>query len=197
MNRLWPHETSGISDELFVRGKVPMTKEEIRSVSLSKLRLNKKDTFIDIGAGTGSMTIEAGMRITEGKVFAIERKVEGIQLITENAKRFSLENVDIIHGIAPKDIWHLPKMDKVFIGGTGGNIKDIFDWMDEKLVSNGRVVMNFITIENLYKSIMEIKSRNYIDMDVINISVTKGRSISNITMMEGQNPIYIISARKE
>lgn len=197
MNKLWPHETSGISDELFVRGKIPMTKEEIRTVSLSKLRLNSEDIFIDIGAGTGSMTIEAGIRINEGKIFAIERKLEGVELIKENAKRFSLENINIIHGTAPADIWDLPKMDKIFIGGTGGNIKEIFDWMDEKLVSNGRVVMNFITIENLYKSIMEIKSRKYIDMDITNISVTKGRSISNITMMEGQNPIYIISARKE
>lgn len=197
MNKLWPHETSGISDELFVRGKIPMTKEEIRTVSLSKLRLNSEDVFIDIGAGTGSMTIEAGIRINEGKIFAIERKLEGVELIKENAKRFSLENINIIHGTAPADICDLPKMDKIFIGGTGGNIKEIFDWMDEKLVSNGRVVMNFITIENLYKSIMEIKSRKYIDMDITNISVTKGRSISNITMMEGQNPIYIISARKE
>ncbi|WP_026894571.1 precorrin-6Y C5,15-methyltransferase (decarboxylating) subunit CbiT [Clostridiisalibacter paucivorans] len=197
MSRLWPHETSGVPDELFIRGDVPMTKEEIRAVSLAKLRLNKEDVVLDIGAGTGAMTIEIGLKVERGRVFAIERNLHGIDLIKRNAENFGLRNVKIIHGIAPKDIWSISKVDKVFIGGTGGNIEEIFDWMDEKLVSNGRVVMNFITIENLYKSIMELNARDYIDVNIINIAVSKGRKLSNVTMMEGQNPIYVISARKE
>lgn len=193
----WLYETGGIPDELFIRGKVPMTKEEIRSVSLSKLRLCTKDIVIDIGAGTGSMAIEIALKARKGKVFAIEQNNEAVELIHKNKEFFGVKNLEVIYGRAPDALENLPKIDKVFVGGTGGNIKTIFNWMDKALVSKGRVVLNFITIENLYQSMTELQSRSYEDMEVTQLSVSKGRKISNITMMQGQNPIYIISARKE
>ncbi len=196
-NKQWDYETGGIPDERFIRGKVPMTKEEIRIVSLSKLRLHTTDVVLDIGAGTGSMTIEAALKVKEGKVFAVEQNLEAVQLIYQNQKLFGVENVKVVRGKAPDALRELPMIDKIFVGGTHGNMKGIFDWMEEGLTSKGRVVMNFITIEHLYQSMIEFQSRDYQNIEVIQISVSKGKKINNITMMKGQNPIYIISARKE
>ncbi|RKD30598.1 precorrin-6Y C5,15-methyltransferase (decarboxylating) subunit CbiT [Thermohalobacter berrensis] len=186
-----------IPDSEFIRGNVPMTKEEVRALTIGKLRIRPKDIILDIGAGTGSISIEAALFAKEGIIYSIERKQEGIKLIEKNIKLFNIKNIKLIKGIAPNDLGNVPMVDKVFIGGSGGKIKEIFDWVDDNLKSHGRLVINVITIENLYKALEQIKRRKYKNIEVVQIAVSKGENIGNLTMMKGQNPVYIISADKE
>lgn len=187
--------TPGISDDMFIRGNIPMTKEEVRVITLSKLRLKEDDVVIDIGAGTGSITIEASLIAKKGKVYAVEQKQEGIYLINENLKKFGIENVEIMEGKAPDIIGDI-YIDKAFIGGTGGNIKEIFEWLNNHLNIGGRVVINAITIENVYKAKKYLKENNYLNIEVIQAGISKGREVGNLTLMEAQNPIYILSGEK-
>ncbi|RBP41559.1 precorrin-6Y C5,15-methyltransferase (decarboxylating) subunit CbiT [Garciella nitratireducens] len=195
-NRGWEYETGGIPDERFIRSKIPMTKEEIRAISLSKLRLGITDKVLDIGAGTGSMSIEAALKVKKGKVFAIEQNLEAVKLIQQNQVLFEIENIEVVYGKAPEALKKIPRVDKIFVGGSHGKIEEIFDWMDSGFLSKGRVVMNFITLENFYQSMMELESRNYHEIEVVEVFISKGKKINHTTMMKGQNPIYIISARK-
>ena len=192
----WNYRTAGIPDCLFKRGNVPMTKEEVRTITISKLRLNKDNKIVDIGAGTGSISIEAALIANEGTVYAVERKREGIQLIKENTSLFQVKNIFIIEGEAPEVLSEIGKVDRVILGGTGGNIKGIFEWVENNLKSGGRIAANMITIENLYKSLELMKSGSFDNIEVINLSVSKGKNVGNLTMMESRNPIYIIYADK-
>lgn len=187
--------TPGMPDDMFIRGNIPMTKEEVRVITLSKLRLKEDDVIIDIGAGTGSITIEASLIAKKGKVYAVEQKQEGIYLISENIKKFGIENVEVMEGKAP-DIISDIYIDKAFIGGTGGNIKEIFDWLNNHLNIGGRVVINAITIETVYKAKKYLKENNYLNIEVIQVGISKGREVGNLTLMEAQNPIYILSGEK-
>mgnify|MGYP000845574996 CR=1 FL=1 len=196
MNR-WVYATSGIPDNLFKRGKVPMTKEEVRAITISKLRLKNTDLVVDIGAGTGSISIEAALIANEGKVYAVEKNSEGIQLIKENMSIFGMSNIDVVEGVAPEVLTKIGKVDKVVLGGTGGNIIGIFEWVAQNLKPTGRIVVNAITIENLYKSQELMKSSGFENIEVICVSISKGRTVGSLTMIEAQNPIYIISADKK
>ncbi len=193
----WAYATAGIPDSLFKRGKVPMTKEEVRAITISKLRLRKTDVIADIGAGTGSISIEAALVANEGKVYAVEKNKEGIQLINENINIFGVNNIDVIEGVAPEVLCQIGKVDKVILGGTGGNIIGIFDWVANNLKLGGRIVANAITIENLYKSLELMKSGEFDNIEVTSVSIAKGKAIGSLTMMESQNQIYIISADKK
>ncbi|WP_425446720.1 precorrin-6Y C5,15-methyltransferase (decarboxylating) subunit CbiT [Dethiothermospora halolimnae] len=193
----WKYDTYGIPDDMFIRGKVPMTKEEVRSITMSKLRLNKDSTIVDIGAGTGSVSIECGLFAKKGMVYAIERKDDGVNIINENINKFKLSNVKVIKGLAPGILDNVPKIDRAIIGGSGGKLVEIFDWLDKNLKKEGRLVINLITIENIYKALDLIKSRGYTDIDVAQINVSKGRFIKEYTLMEGNNPVYVISAEKK
>lgn len=187
----------GIEDEEFIRGKVPMTKSEVRAVTISKLRLSNDSTIMDIGAGTGSISIEAALYAGLGKVYAIERNDEGIKLIKENMKKFNVTNLELIHGLAPDDLPTEIKFDAIIIGGTGGNMELILKYASQHLKSGGRLVLNLITIENMYKALQYIKENDFENKDLVQMSVSKGRFIKDITMMESNNPIYIISATKQ
>ncbi len=194
----------GISDSCFLRGQVPMTKEEIRTLSLSKLRLEPGSILYDVGAGTGSVSIEAALILEEkacrtkagGKVYAIEKNPEGVRLIRENREAFGVSSLEIVPGTAPEAFASLEKPTHVFIGGSGGRLLEIIEAVREKN-AEARFVINAITLETM-EQIGRLRERfpEYEEMEIIQVSVSRSRTIGGYHMMTGENPIYIISFGK-
>lgn len=187
------HSTHGVPDNMFVRGQTPMTKQEIRAISLAKLMINNDDIIYDIGAGTGSVSIEMSLRATYGFVYAIEMDTDAIDLIKQNKEKFGALNIKIISNKAPDGLEELPPPQKVFIGGTKGNLNAILDCVYKKN-ENTVVVINAITLETLNEAVNYYKNNEKYDTEIINVSISKSRKIGNYNMMTGQNPIFIISA---
>ena len=181
----------GMSDESFVRGKVPMTKEEIRILSVAKLQLTEDSIVYDIGAGTGSVSMECARLCTNGTVYAVERNPEGIALIRENSKKLRLSNVKAIEGLAPEALMDLPAPTHAFIGGSAGNMGEILDVLRAKNPSV-RIVINTIALESISEVMQLLKERGY-DADIVQISAAKSRVLGRYHMMTGLNPVYIIT----
>ncbi|TZE81903.1 precorrin-6Y C5,15-methyltransferase (decarboxylating) subunit CbiT [Calorimonas adulescens] len=188
--------TPGIPDEYFVRGNVPMTKEEIRILSISKLRLKEDSVIWDIGAGTGSVSVEAALISKRGVVYSIEKEEEGIKLINENIKKFNVENIVVVAGLAPDVLLDLPSPDRIFIGGAGDKMYQTFKTALTKLKRDGIIVVNGITLDTAYSAHRYFKQNKYkVETICVNISVSK--EAGNKTMMIARNPVYIITAEKE
>ena len=181
----------GMSDECFVRGKVPMTKEEIRILSVAKLQLTEDSIVYDVGAGTGSVSMECARLCTNGTVYAVERNPEGIALIRENSKKLRLSNVKAIEGLAPEALMDLPAPTHAFIGGSAGNMGEILDVLRAKNPSV-RIVINTIALESISEVMQLLKERGY-DADIVQISAAKSRVLGRYHMMTGLNPVYIIT----
>ncbi|MGB9779780.1 precorrin-6Y C5,15-methyltransferase (decarboxylating) subunit CbiT [Caldanaerobacter sp.] len=193
---MWEYVVPGISDEYFEKGNFPMTKEEIRVISISKLRLKRDSVVWDIGAGTGSVSIEAAILSKEGTVYAIEKEEEGIKLIEKNASKFAASNVVTVLGEAPEALFSLPQPDRVFIGGSGEKLQDILKVVDEKLQIGGILVANAITLETTWFLTNFLKKRPY-KVEVLSINVAVSKKAGDKTMMIARNPIYIITGQKE
>lgn len=191
--------TFQIADDAFLRGKVPMTKQEIRTLSLAKLGLTQGAVLYDIGAGTGSVAVEAALQCVEGAVYAIEKKPEGISLILENQKKFGVENLIVTEGEAPEALAGLLAPTHAFIGGSGGRLLDIIGAVREKN-REVRFVLNAVTLETLAQTerIKEVFPE-YRDMEIVQVSVSKSRALGDYHLMQAENPVYIISfgGRKE
>lgn len=185
-----------IKDEEFLRGEVPMTKEEIRSLSILKLELDKDSIVYDIGAGTGSVSIEMALNLEKGKVFSIEKNQKGIDLINENKKKFKADNIEVIKGVAPKVLDSLLKPTHAFIGGSSNKLKDIIKTLLDKNPEI-KVVINAITLETLLDALNCIKEFNVKDIDITQVTISKNKKLGNYNLMTGQNPIYIISFKGE
>ena len=185
----------GIRDEEFIRGKAPMTKEEIRTVSLSKLQLPKDAICYDVGAGTGSLSVEMALRAFDGEVYAIEKKDEAADLILENKMKFAADNLEVIKGEAPEALKSLPAPTHVFIGGSSGNLSQIVDLLMEKN-PKVRIVINCITLETVGEALQVIKIQQFTETDIVQISAARSKEIGRYHMMMGENPIYIITCQK-
>lgn len=181
---------SGIFDKEFLRDKVPMTKEEVRAIILHKLQLQKNSVVYDIGAGTGSVSVEAAGICEAGRVYAIERKPEAICLLEKNRNRFQAYNVEIIKGEAPDAIEDLPAPTHVFIGGSNGKVQDILNVIQKKN-SKARVVVSAVTLETIAE--LERMTEKYSDIDVVQIQISRGEKLGRYHLMRGQNPVYLFS----
>ena len=180
----------------WIRGKVPMTKEEVRAISIRKLGLTKDAVLYDIGAGTGSISIEAALCSERIRVYAIEKNPDGIALIEANKRKFCTDWVTTVEGAAPEVLASLEKPTHVFIGGPSGNLKSILKTVREKN-PEVRIVLNAISLETV-KEVMEAIEEGLLpDPEIVQISVSKAKTLGQYHMMMGQNPIYIVTDRKE
>jgi len=195
---MWNFKTPGIPDELFERtDKVPITKEEVRVIQLSKARLSPGQTVFDIGCGSGSISIEAGLQVEKsGKVIAIDHDDNAIELTKKNLEKFGISNVIVISGNAKDKIPELETADAIFIGGTGGDTQEIIKLSQGKLKSGGRIVIGVILIETLYSVLQILDKLTFDSVDITQVNISKSRKTSTGTMMLARNPVTIISATK-
>ncbi|MBO6291455.1 MAG: precorrin-6Y C5,15-methyltransferase (decarboxylating) subunit CbiT [Selenomonas sp.] len=190
-------EYLGIDDDEFIRGKVPMTKQEIRILSLVKARLSSDSLVYDIGAGTGAISVEAARLVPKGRVYALERNPEAVILIRANAANFALRNITVINEEAPTGISILPQCDAVFVGGSGGKLCPILEAVDSKLKSGGRIVVNCITVQSLMQAIEYFRAKDAeYSYETIQVQVTHLQQIGPYDMAKAVNPVYILTAKK-
>jgi len=195
---MWNYKTPGIPDEYFERTEnVPITKEEVRTIQISKARLRSDQTIYDIGCGSGSISIEAAFQIeSSGKVLAIDHDENAIELTKKNIQKFDLSNISVIFGDAKEKIQDLEKADVIFIGGTGGDTRKIVELSENKLKSGGRIVIGIILIETLYSVLQILDKLQFESIDITQVTISKSRKTSTGTMMLARNPVTIISATR-
>ena len=188
----------GIADEEFIRQDVPMTKQEIRILSLVKAQIAPDAVVYDIGAGTGSLSIEAARLAPKGEVYAIERSSEGINLIRANAANFAVTNMQVIQAEAPDGLADLPEADAILLGGSGSRLPEILETVTPKLKQTGRLVLNCITVQTLMQCIefMREHSDTYI-YEAIQVQVTRLQQVGTYDMAKANNPIYIVTCWKK
>lgn len=182
----------GIPDGKFLRGDVPMTKEEIRAISLSKLRLTRSAVVWDVGAGTGSVSVEAARVAGEGTVYAIERNAEACRLVADNAKRFAAANLKLIAGEAPSALEELPPPTHVFVGGSGGNLAAIVECALRKN-PQARIVINTVTLESTQAALAVVRGFGVDDVDITTLSVAKAHEVGGYHLMTSGNPVTIFA----
>lgn len=190
----WPYASSGIPDELFIRGDVPMTKQEVRAVALAKLRLTATDTVWDVGAGTGSVSIEAALVARAGSVWAVERNAAGVRLIRENADAFGCGNVHAVPGVAPEALAKLPVPDAVFVGGSAGELPSIVEAALEKN-SQVRLCVPCVTVETLAEACALLSSSRFKGFEACQVSAARAEAVGSHHLMKAQNPVFLVSAR--
>ena len=190
----WPYASSGIPDELFIRGDVPMTKQEVRAVALAKLRLTATDTVWDVGAGTGSVSIEAALVARAGSVWAVERNAAGVRLIRENADAFGCGNVHAVPGVAPEALEKLPVPDAVFVGGSAGELPFILEAALEKN-SQVRLCVPCVTIETLTEACALLSGSRFKGFEACQVSAARAEAVGSYHLMKAQNPVFLVSAR--
>ena len=180
----------------FITGKVPITKEEFREISINKLDLLDAKTFIDIGAGTGSVSIEAAYHYPNLRVIAIERNDDALDLVNQNIENFNLTNVEVVKAYAPVELDLDEPVDAIFLGGTGKRLEEIVDWSKELLAPGGRLVANFIIIDTFYEMLRLVIEKGFKNVDVTVLNVSKLEKLGPGEYFKPHNPIYIISCEK-
>jgi cobalt-precorrin-6B (C15)-methyltransferase len=193
----WNSKSPGIPDEFFLREEeVPITKEEVRSIIISKLRLKENDSVIDIGCGSGSITVELCLQCQKGKVFGIDLDFQAVNLTKKNLEKFKVD-AEIRLGNAMDILESLPAVDAIVIGGTTGKTEALIDQSISKLNHGGRLVITTILIETMFKAMKTVNESNLLkDSDFTQIIISKGRRTKTGTMMLARNPVLVISATK-
>ena len=180
-------------DEWFIRGEIPMTKSEVRAVSVSKLELCRDNIVYDIGAGTGSVSVEAALKVPDGHVYAFEQKEEGCALIRANAEKVGVKNLTVVPGKAPESLYGYPAPDRVFLGGSSGNMEEILDLVTE-LNPAVQLVINVIALESLSQAMEWFRKKGW-EPEVVCMQVSRAAKRGPYHMMQAQNPIYVLTAQ--
>ncbi len=183
--------THGVADGQFIRDRVPMTKEEIREVSICKLRLKEKAVVYDIGSGTGSIAIEIAGISDDIQVYAVEQKHEAVLLIEKNKKKFELQNVTVVESRAPEGLTELPMATHAFIGGSGGRLKEILVSL-RQMNPDMRVVVNAVSMETICE-MREILSMDDMikEEEIVQLQVSRAKKAGNYHLMQSENPVWI------
>lgn len=185
-----------MKDELFLRGqKVPMTKEAVRVLALSRLALGEARSMIDVGAGTGSVAIEAALQFPGLQITAIERKPDALALLAENCRHFGCHSITPLAGEAPVVLD--TRADAIFIGGSGGQLEPLIDWALEHLNPGGRLVMTFILLENLHRALARLQASPVAGLDCQQIQQSALTPLGSGHYFKPQNPVYLMSCTRE
>ena len=194
---IWNHRTPGIPDELFETDQeIPITKEEVRAIVISKLRLNEGFAAIDVGCGSGSITVEICLQTRSDNIYAIDFNERAIDLTKINLNKFGVKAKTML-ARAEDILPTLPKVDAIIIGGSWGNIHQILSLAADRLVKGGRIVIDTILIETTYKTLDALQGLKLSSIDITQAAIAKGRQVSTGTMMLARNPVTIISATKQ
>lgn len=180
-----------MNDNYFIRGRIPMTKSEVRAIVLAKLELQEGSIVYDIGAGTGSVAVEAALSVRQGRVYAIEQKEEGCELIRRNQEVLGAENLTVVCGRAPEVLEDLPVPDRVFVGGSGGCLAEILDQVRKKN-PRVRLVITVIALETLTAVGEYLKERG-LEAEIVSVQIARAEKRGSYHLMQGQNPVYIIT----
>jgi cobalt-precorrin-6B (C15)-methyltransferase len=194
---IWDYITPGIPDELFERSEnVPITKEDIRSIVLSKLRLRKNYSVIDVGCGSGSITVEVCLMVNSKNVYGIDSDQNALDLTKKNLDKFGV-SANLIYSKAEEILPSLPTVDAIIVGGTKGKTEKIIELCISRLKKGGRLVIDTILIETMYKALRTIKREKMREIEVTQVTISKGKDVSSGTMLISRNPILILSATKQ
>jgi cobalt-precorrin-6B (C15)-methyltransferase len=193
---VWDYRTPGIPDELFERTEeVPITKEDIRAIAISKLRLKEGYSVIDVGCGSGSITVELCLQ-TKGKVYAIDLDKKAVELTQKNLQKFGVRAEEVILGKAQDILPKLMQVDAIVVGGTWGDTRRVIQLAVDRLKIGGRIVIDTIVIETLYQALTTINDLELKEIDITQVTISKARKVTTGTMMLARNPVMIISATK-
>lgn len=186
-----PRRAPGLPDEAFERGDVPMTKQEVRAAVLAKLAVRPEDILWDVGAGTGSVSVELALAAPRGRVYAVECRPEGCALIKANREKFRTRNLVLVEGLAPAALSDLPAPDAVFIGGSKGSLAAIVDAALDKNL-DARICVSAIALESLSAAVAALTAKGR-TVQVSQIAVSRARAVGGLHLMMAQNPIYLIT----
>lgn len=186
-----PRRAPGLPDEAFERGDVPMTKQEVRAAVLAKLAVRPEDILWDVGAGTGSVSVELALAAPRGRVYAVECRPEGCALIKANREKFRTRNLVLVEGLAPAALSDLPAPDAVFIGGSKGSLAAIVDAALDKN-PDVRICVSAIALESLSAAVAALTAKGR-TVQVSQIAVSRARAVGGLHLMMAQNPIYLIT----
>jgi cobalt-precorrin-6B (C15)-methyltransferase len=196
---MWKYKTPGVPDGMFLQSEaVPgPTKEEIRVLTIAKARLCEGAVVVDVGCGTGGLTVEAALQVSpKGKVYAVDQNEEALKLTQSNVEKFGLQTiVEMVRGAAPQALQNLPVADVFLIGGSQA-LKETIQLAHSKLKTNGRIIVNAILLETATTAVEEMQKVGFKEVDVTEIFVAKGKAVNSGTMMIARNPITIVSATK-
>lgn len=184
--------TPGIPDSEFLRDDIPMTKEEVREISLCKLNLKKDSVLYDVGCGTGSISIESSLLSPKIKVFAIDSNLKACELCEKNQKKFNCKNIQIINKTAPQAFENLLKPSHAFIGGSNGKLNEILTSLYKKN-SCMKIVINAVTLESISQIEKILKTFPLQNDEITLVTISKAKKISNFNILNSLNPVFVFS----